>query len=113
SVSATARKHKALGSRKVAKLQRDKIFCQKTVERRASSMLTSMQSVGGKLMSRQTLVFASCSLGILFLCGFSEFETAGLAQSSLAPATLPVEKDEEARRCLESTCRNAPRREKR
>ena len=72
-------------------------------------------------MSKQALVFASCSLGILFLCGFSEFEPACLAQSSRAldpppqqdPAvTLPVEKDAEARRCLESTCRNAPLREK-
>jgi outer membrane protein assembly factor BamA len=35
-----------------------------------------------------------------------------LAQSSLAPITLPLANDEEARRCLESTCRNAPLREK-
>jgi outer membrane protein assembly factor BamA len=59
-------------------------------------------------VSRQALVFASCSLGILFLCGF-RFEC--LAQSPLAPVTHPVAKDEEAKRCLESTCRNAPVRE--
>src|SRR4029453_14197828 len=63
-------------------------------------------------MSKQALVFASCSLGILFLYGFSEFQPSCLAQSSLAPVTLPAAKDEEAKRCLESTCRNAPLREK-
>ena len=63
-------------------------------------------------MSKQGLVLASCSLGILFLCGFSGFEPTCLAQSSLAPVPLSVAKDEEAKRCLESTCRNAPLREK-
>ena len=62
-------------------------------------------------MSKQGLAFASCSLGILFFCGFSEFVPAVSAQSSLAPVT-PIEKDKEAGRCLESTCRNAPLREK-
>jgi hypothetical protein len=78
-------------------------------------------------MSKQALVFASCSLGILFLCGFSEFGLSCLAQDSVAldqppqqgPAgyskervSFPVAKDEEAKRCLESTCRNVPLREK-
>src|ERR1043166_4210653 len=64
-------------------------------------------------MSKQALVFASCSLGILFLAGFSAFEPSCLAQNSLAvdPA-LPVAKGDAAKRCLESTCRNAPVREK-
>lgn len=64
-------------------------------------------------MNKQTLVFASCFLGILFLYGFSVLEPSCLAQNSLAvdPA-LPVAKDEAAKRCLESTCRNAPIREK-
>ena len=62
-------------------------------------------------MSKQALVFASCSLGILFLAGFSEFESSGFGQSSLAPETVPEAKDEEATRCLESTCRNVPIRE--
>lgn len=75
-------------------------------------------------MSKQ-VVFASCSLGILFLCGFHNLES-GFAQSSVAPdqlsqqaplypnerETARIAKDKEARRCLESTCRNAPLREK-
>jgi outer membrane protein assembly factor BamA len=69
-------------------------------------------------MNKQALVFASCSLGVLFLCGFSTFAPACLAQNSLAVDAAPVDsvptvaKDDAAKRCLESTCRNAPVREK-
>ena len=87
----------------------------------------SMRSMGGRVMSRPAVVFASCSLGILFLFGFPGFEPACLAQSSVEPDqpsqqgpaayskerfTIPVPTDEEANRCLESTCRDAPVREK-
>ncbi len=65
-------------------------------------------------MHKTALVFASCSLAVLFLFGFSDFEPASLAQSSLAvnPPPPPVAKDAETNPCLESTCRNAPIREK-
>jgi outer membrane protein assembly factor BamA len=64
-------------------------------------------------MNKQALVFASCSLGVVFLCGFSVFEPSCLAQTSLAVDTAsPVAKDDIAKHCLESTCRNAPIREK-
>src|SRR5437764_6971695 len=64
-------------------------------------------------MKKQNLVFASCVLGTLFLCGLPGFQPAGLAQSALAPdQPLPIAKDEEPNRCLESTCRDAPLREK-
>ena len=57
-------------------------------------------------MKKQALLFASGALGILFLGG-----PASLAQS---PEVLdqPPRQEERAKRCLESTCRNAPAREK-
>src|SRR5438067_2117165 len=64
-------------------------------------------------MRKHSLIFISCSLAILFLLGFSDFEPASLAQSSLAPEPPPpVRPDEAKNRCLESTCRNGPLREK-
>ena len=56
-----------------------------------------------KAVGKKHRVFAWCSLGVLFSCGFLG------AQTSLAPAQ-PVQ-EEPGARCLESTCRNAPVRE--
>ena len=60
---------------------------------------------------KKALVFASCSLGILFFTGFADFEPACFAQT---PPVLDqaTQQEEKAKRCLESTCRNVPLREK-
>jgi outer membrane protein assembly factor BamA len=58
-------------------------------------------------VGKRSLVFASCSLGILFLCGFA------VAQSSVDLDSKEKDaKAADAKRCLESTCRKAPLREK-
>jgi Omp85 superfamily domain len=56
-------------------------------------------------MRKQALIFASCSLGVLIL----------LAPACLAQSIVALDKgsqQEERMRCLESTCRNVPHREK-
>lgn len=56
-------------------------------------------------MRKQALMFASCSLGVLFLCA-----PACLAQSVVA-LDKPSQQEQRMKRCLESTCRNVPNRE--
>ena len=57
-------------------------------------------------MRKQALMFASCSLWVLFLLA-----SACLAQSVVA-LDKPSQQEERMKGCLESTCRNVPNREK-
>ena len=57
-------------------------------------------------MRKQALMFASCSLWVLFLSA-----PACLAQSVVA-LDKPSQQEERMKACLESTCRNVPNREK-
>ena len=62
-------------------------------------------------VKKKARVLASCSLGILLLSGFTPFESACFAQT---PPVLdpPTQAEVKAKRCLESTCRSVPLREK-
>jgi len=62
--------------------------------------------VGRKPVRKQALMFASCSLWVLFLSA-----PACLAQSVVA-LDKPSQQEERMKSCLESTCRNVPNREK-
>ena len=57
-------------------------------------------------MRKQALMFAACSLWVLFLSA-----PACLAQSVVA-LDKPTQQEEKMKACLESTCRNVPHREK-
>src|SRR4029453_8120575 len=61
---------------------------------------------GRKPVRKQALMFASCSLWVLFLSA-----PACLAQSAVA-LDKPSQQEERMKSCLESTCRNVPLREK-